>query len=141
MSFLQSIFRSKLNLLVLVIFPIVIIVSLSVWTFLSYPERKSDLETETIQSAQSIVTDNSDQSSNSISTTSSNKKDSTEASFDDLDSPKPKDKIVASSVIALTSPIASTPDLDAAEILGLLDTIDQLGSSDDASLDNQILEN
>jgi cytoskeletal protein RodZ len=141
MSFLQNIFRSKLNILTFVIFPVVIVMLIIIWIFLSYSSSKSALETTPTQSSQQSISIALDQSLNSIIISNSSKKDTTKASFDDLDKSKSADKPTSSSAIALTSPVASTPELDAKEIYELLDKVDQVENNDDVALDNQILEN
>lgn len=138
MHFFQTIFRSKLNILMLVIF-LVTLVSISVfWLNISSSNNSPILDVTSTQNSQQLQSVDNDQSA--ITTVSSSKGNGTKASFEDLDKSKSIVKS-SSSITALASPIASTPELDAAQISELLEKVEQPQNDDDVQLDNQILQN
>lgn len=106
----------------------------------------SNSQSSTISEVNNAVqVENSSLSELNIITTSqtnSSKVTGTKASFQDLDKPQNTNNSSQSSIITLTSPVASTPEIDSIEITKLLDKVESLNNNnDDIILDNQILEN
>lgn len=97
----------------------------------------------TVESITSEIVQTSSESKILVTTTVQNsaKFNINKPSFNDLEQPKSITNQSQSSIIALTSPIASTPEVVATEIGTLLDKIESLDNNDDIALDNQILEN
>jgi cytoskeletal protein RodZ len=139
MSFFQNLFSSKMKILTFVVLPIFIILLIAAWIYMIFFANSTTTLQE--QSASSVVEIGSIQDFvTNKSTQISSSKSTTKASFDDLEKPKSTTNS-QSSIVALTSSVASTPEIDATEIMTLLDKIELLDSNEDATLDNQILEN
>jgi hypothetical protein len=128
-----------MKILTFVVLPIFIILLIAAWIYMIFfanstttPQEQSISSVVEIDKIQDFVTNKTSQISTS--------KNTTKASFDDLEKPKSTTNS-QSSIVALTSPVASTPEIDATEIMTLLDKIELLDSNEDATLDSQILEN
>jgi hypothetical protein len=137
MSFFQNLFSSKLRILAFVIFPIVILILALAWVYLLFFNSTNNASQEKVMRLESNSISKQITSQINLSYSS---KSITKATFEDLNIPKTFVNSKSSAII-LTSPVASTPELDATEINTLLDNIESMDNNDDAALDNQILEN
>ena len=140
MIFLKHIFNSKLSIITFLVLPAVIILIIIAWVYILFfnnaPANPEVTNTSsTIQTSIVLETQNSN-----LTTSSKFESLGSKISFDDLE--KPKSTLQSqSSTVALTSPVASTPELDATEIGSLLNRVELLDNNDDKGLDDQILEN
>jgi hypothetical protein len=140
MSFSQIFFSSKLRILTFVVFPIFIILIVCAWAYMLFFNNSVSPSVDQNQNSLVEISSAMEQTTSKKDSITYSKGVGTKVSFDDLEKPKSA-SVLKSSIIAATSPIPSTPELDAVEISTLLETIETLGNDDDISLDNQILEN
>ena len=140
MSSFKNIFSSKLSVVAFVIFPIFLILLIVAWIYMLFFNNASVISPDQVSILTSEISSTAKIEIIQTPLSSLPKSNTTKASFDDLEKPKSAINSQSSTVI-LTSPIATTPELDVVEITTLLDKIQLLDNNDDASLDNQILEN
>ena len=125
MIFLKHIFNSKLSIITFLVLPAVIILIIIAWVYILFfnnaPANPEVTNTSsTIQTSIVLETQNSN-----LTTSSKFESLGSKISFDDLE--KPKSTLQSqSSTVALTSPVASTPELDATEIGSLLNRVELL---------------
>lgn len=141
MNFFQNIFSSKLSIITFIVFPIFLVLIVLAWIYMLFFSNTTSITQDqannlNIESSSTLKIELSQSLPSSLPKSKTSK-----VSFDDLE--KPKSAINSqSATISVTSPVASTPQLDVIEITTLLNKIQLLdNNNDDAALDNQILEN
>jgi exonuclease VII small subunit len=136
MNIFSKTINSKLKLVTFVILPVIIITLVILGIYLVTSQNKT---TQEIGQVVSELEQNSQQTS-SVTSEIETADISRNKSFDELNNSSKTAK-TTSSIIALSSPIANSPEQDLKEVETILDKLESTDLSGDQTLDAQIISN